>query len=86
MLRPEVAALFALTSRSTYVHVWQLGRDYDLTKISVAQAEELLAVPGFDRLRRRRLRRPAVEVPPNEVGRVAATTGPTRAKKKKAST
>jgi hypothetical protein len=82
MLRPEVAALFALTSRSTYVHVWQLGRDYDLTKISVAQAEELLAVPGFDRLRRL----PAVEVPPNEVGPVAATTGPTRAKRKKAST
>ena len=76
-LRPEVAELFELTSGVTRVHVSQLGHDYDLTRISVAEAEQLVAVPGFDRLRRK-----AVKVPTNDVGPVAATTGPTRAKKK----
>jgi hypothetical protein len=80
MLRPEVAALFALTSHTTRLHVVRLGRDIDLTQISVEEAEELLALPGgFEWLRRK-------EMPVNDVGPVAATTGPTRAKKKKAST
>ena len=79
MLRPEVAELFELTSRSTYVHVISLGRDYDLTKISVAQAEQLVAVPGFDRLRRK-----PVPVSLNDAGPVARTTGPARGKKKRA--
>jgi hypothetical protein len=74
MLRPEVAELFELTSRSTYVHVIALGRDYDLTRITLAQAEELVAVPGFDRLQRK-----------NSAGLEAATTRPARAKKKKVS-
>lgn len=76
MLRPEVAELFELTSRSTYVHVWQLGRDYDLTRITLAQAEELVAVAGFDRLRRKQL-------PENSAGLAAVTTRPARAKKNK---
>jgi hypothetical protein len=78
MLRPEVAELFELTSRSTYVHVWQLGRDYDLTRITLAQAEQLVAVEGFDRLRRK-------QVPENSAGLAADTTRPARAKRKKAS-
>jgi len=78
MLRPEVAELFELTSRSTYVHMWQLGRDYDLTRITLAQAEELVAVPGFDRLRRK-----PVVVPENSAGLAAVTTRPARAKRKK---
>ncbi len=76
MLRPEVAALFELTSPSTYVHVWQLGRDYDLTRITLDQAEQLVAVPGFDRLRRKQL-------PENSEGLAADTTRPARAKRKK---
>lgn len=76
MLRPKVAEQFELTSRSTYVHVWQLGRDYDLTRITLAQAEELVAVVGFDRLRRK-------QVPENSEGLVADTTRPPRAKRKK---
>jgi hypothetical protein len=76
MLRPEVAELFELTSRSTYVHVWQLGRDYDLTRITLAQAEELVAVEGFDRLRRKPL-------PEKSAGLEAVTTRPARAKKNK---
>jgi len=77
-LRPEVAEQFELTSHSTYVHVWQLGRDYDLTRITLAQAEELVAVPGFTRLRRK-------QVPENSAGLAAVTTRPARAKRKKAS-
>ncbi len=76
MLRPEVAEQFELTSPSTYVHVWQLGRDYDLTRITLAQAEELVAVEGFDRLRRKKL-------PKKRAGLGAVTTRPARAKRTK---
>lgn len=80
MLRPEVAEQFELTTGSTYVHVPQLGRDYDLTCISLEQAEELLAVPGFDRLRRK----PAVpEVAVNDVGAAVDAAAPTEGKKKR---
>ena len=75
-LRPEVAEQFELTMGVTRVHVSQLGHDYDLTRISLAEAEQLVAVPGFDRLRRK-------AVPTNDVGPVAATTGPTKGRKKK---
>jgi hypothetical protein len=78
-LRPEVAELFELTSGVTRVHVSQLGHDYDLARISVAEAEQLVAVPGFDRLQRKAR-------PENEASPVAVTTRPARAKKKKAST
>jgi hypothetical protein len=70
----DVAEKFELTSHVTKVHVSQLGRDYDLTKITLAEAEQLMAVPGFDRLRRK-----------NNAGLEAATTRPARAKRKKAS-
>ncbi|MGI4763404.1 MAG: hypothetical protein ACRYF0_22015 [Janthinobacterium lividum] len=77
MLRPEVAALFELTTKSTLLHVVRLRRTVDLTQISVEEAEELLALPGgFDWLRRK-------ELPANEAGPVADTTGPARAKRKK---
>ena len=76
-LRPEVAEQFELTMGVTRVHVSQLGHDYDLTRISLAEAEQLVAVPGFDRLRRK-------AVPTNDVGPVAVTTGPTKGKKKRA--
>jgi len=80
MLRPEVAALFALTSHTTRLHVVRLGRDVDLTQISVEEAEELLALPGgFEWLRRKAM-------PENEASPVAVTTRPARAKRKKAST
>lgn len=80
MLRPEVAALFALTSHTTRLHVVRLGRDIDLTQISVDEAEALLALPGgFEWLRRK-------AIPENEAGPVADTTRPARAKRKKAST
>lgn len=78
MLRPEVAALYELTHGSTLLYVVRLGREVDLTKISVAEAEELLALTGgFEWLRRK-------EVPTNDAGPVARTTGPARAKKKRA--
>ena len=77
-LRPEVAALFELTSNTTRLHVPRLGRDVDLTNISVDEAQELLALPGgFEWLRRK-------ELPANEAGPVAGTTGPARARKKSA--
>lgn len=78
-LRPEVAALFELTSPSTLLYVVRVGRTVDLTKISVAEAEQLVALPGgFDWLRRK-------QVPENSAGLEAATTRPARAKRKKAS-
>jgi hypothetical protein len=78
-LRPEVAALFELTSLSTLLYVVRLGRTFDLTKISVEEAEELLALPGgFEWLRRK-------QPPENSAGLEAATTRPARAKRKKAS-
>lgn len=78
MLRPEVAERFELTMGVTRVHVSQLGHDYDLTKITLAEAEQLVAVPGFDRLRRKQL-------PEKSTGLEATTTRPARAKRKKAS-
>lgn len=72
---PEVAVLFELTMGVTKVHVPKLGRDYDLTKISVEEAEQLVAA-GCDRLRRK-------AVPPNEAGPEAVTTRPARAKRKR---
>jgi hypothetical protein len=78
-LRPEVAALFELTNGSTLLYVVRLERTVDLTKISVEQAEQLLALPGgFEWLRRK-------QVPENSAGLAAVTTRPARAKKKKAS-
>lgn len=74
MLRPEVAEQFELTMGVTRVHVPQLGHDYDLTNITLAEAEQLVAVPGFDRLRRK-----------NSAGLAAVTTRPARAKRKTAS-
>ena len=74
MLRPEVAEQFELTMGVTRVHVIALGRDYDLTRITLAEAEQLVAVPGFDRLRRK-----------NSEALVAVTTKAPRAKKKKSS-
>lgn len=77
MLRPEVAELFELTSHATLLHVVRLRRTVDLTQISVKEVEELLALPGgFQWLRRK-------ELPVNEAGPVADTTGPARAKRKK---
>ena len=76
MLRADVAEQFELTMGVTKVHVPQLGRDYDLTRITLAEAEELVAVPGFDRLRRKQL-------PGNSAGLAAVTTRPARAKRKK---
>lgn len=76
MLRPEVAEQYELTSHATRLHVVRTGRTVDLTKISVAEAEELLALPGgFQWLRRK-------DVPVTKTGPVARTTGPARRKKK----
>jgi hypothetical protein len=77
MLRPEVADRFELTHGSTLLYVVRLGRTVDLTKISVDEAEQLVAMPGgFEWLRRK-------ELPANDAGPVADTTGPARAKRKK---
>ncbi len=74
-MRPEVAEQFELTMGVTHVHVPKLGRDYDLTRISLKQAEQLVAA-GCDRIRRK-------QVPENSAGLEAVTTRPARAKKKK---
>jgi hypothetical protein len=77
-LRPDVAAKYALSpSGHTRLHVTRLDRDVDLTRISLAEADELMALPGgFEWL-------VPVAVPENEVGAAAGTAAPTRAKRKK---
>jgi hypothetical protein len=74
-LRPEVAEQFELTMGVTRVHVPQLGRDYDLTRISLEEAEQLVAVPGFDRLRRK-------QVPVKRGGAGGSNHRPRKGKKK----
>jgi hypothetical protein len=83
MLRPDVAECFELTSHTRLVHVPRLGRTVDLTRISVEEAEQLLALPGsFEWLRRKEPAAP--ELPVNDVGPALENAGPTRAKKKRA--
>ena len=90
MLRPEVAALFELTSHTTRLHVVRLGQDVDLTQISVEEAEQLLVLPGGFEWLRRKVQAVAPqlhlanELPANDVGPALENAGPTRAKKKRA--
>ena len=90
MLRPEVAALFELTSHTTRLHVVRLDRDVDLTQISVEEAEQLLALPGGFEWLRRKVQLVAQELYKdeglalNDVGPALENAGPTRAKKKRA--
>jgi hypothetical protein len=75
LLRPEVAERYELTSLTTRLHVLRLGRTVDLTKISVDEAEELLALEGgFEWLRRK---------PKKDAGPALTAAGPARAKRKK---
>ena len=82
-LRPEVAVKYALSpSGHTRLHVTRLDRDVDLTQISLEEADELMALPGgFEWLVP--IAVAEVVVPEKEVGAVAGTTAPTRAKSKK---
>lgn len=77
-LRPEVAVRYALSQAGhTRMFVTRLDREVDLTQLTLAEADELMALPGgFEWL-------VPVEVPEIEVGAVADTTAPTRAKRKK---
>lgn len=77
-LRPEVAVKYALSpSGHTRLHVTRLDRDVDLTQITLAEADELMALPGgFEWL-------VPLELPVNEAGAVAETAAPARAKSKK---
>lgn len=53
-LRPEVAVLYELTSHTSRLYVPRLEREVDLSKISVDEAEQLLALEGgFEWLRRK---------------------------------
>ena len=88
-LPAEVAAHYELTSHSTRMYVTRLGRTVDLTKLTLAEAAELVALPGgFAWLRGRAVPapEPAVvvdEMASNNAGPVVLHTGPARAKKKK---
>jgi hypothetical protein len=84
-LPAEVAAHYALTSRHTRMYVTRLGREVDLTKLTLAEAAELVALPGgFQWLRVVPAPEPAARValPKTSAGQVAATTRPARAKRK----
>jgi hypothetical protein len=53
-LPAEVAAHYELTSHSTRFYVPRLGREVDLTKLTLAEAAELVDLPGgFEWLKRK---------------------------------
>lgn len=53
-LRPEVAERYELTTHTTRLYVQRLEREVDLTRISVDEAEQLLALEGcFEWLKRK---------------------------------
>lgn len=87
-LPAEVAAHYELTSHHTRMYVPRLGHEVDLTKLTLAEAAELVALPGgFEWLRQREV--PAPEpaavvdtVPANNVGPAVTAASPTRAKRK----
>ncbi|MDB5268050.1 MAG: hypothetical protein JWP58_1090 [Hymenobacter sp.] len=85
-LPAEVAAHYELTTHSTRMYVPRLGREVDLTKLTLAEAAELVALPGgFEWLRVVPAPEPAALVdasPTTSVGPAADTAGPTRAKRK----
>ena len=87
-LPAEVAAHYELTSHSTRYYVPRLGYTVDLTKLTRAEAAELVALPGgFEGLRAREVAAPEPAalvdaVPETNVGPAATTAGPTRAKRK----
>jgi hypothetical protein len=87
-LPAEVAAHYELTTHATRLYVPRLGREVDLTTLTMAEAAELVALPGgFEWLRRREVPAPepaaaAVnELPETKAGQVARTTRTARAKK-----
>jgi hypothetical protein len=87
LLPAEVAAHYELTTHHTRMYVPRLGYTVDLTKLTMAEAAELVALPGgFEWLRQRVVPAPepaaAVDALPTKKARPAAgTAGPTRAKK-----
>ena len=53
-LSAEVAALYEQTTHSTRFFVQRLGREVDLTRLTLAEAAELVALPGgFEWLKRK---------------------------------
>lgn len=79
-LPAEVAALYEQTTHSTRFFVQRLGREVDLTKLTLAEAAELVALPGgFEWLKRKEAApEPAVETTPP-----AAPKKPRTARKRK---
>ncbi|MDO7876003.1 hypothetical protein Q5H93_14765 [Hymenobacter sp. ASUV-10] len=63
-LPAEVAALYEQTTHSTRFYVQRLGREVDLTKLTLAEAAELVVLPGgFEWLKRKEAApEPAVEL------------------------
>lgn len=87
-LPAEVAAHYELTSHHTRMFVPRLDRTVDLTKLTMAEAAELVALPGgFEWLRLCAVPAPepaamVAELPPTSVGPAVSAAGPTRAKRK----
>jgi hypothetical protein len=87
-LPAEVAAHYELTTHTTRLFVPRVGREVDLTTLTLAEAAELVALPGgFEWLRAREVPAPepaamVSEVPATNAGPAADTTGPARAKRK----
>jgi hypothetical protein len=88
LLPAEVAAHYELTSHHTRMYVPGLGYTVDLTTLTMAEAAELVALPGgFEWLRQRVVPAPepaaAVDaLPETSVGPAVPAAGPTRAKRK----
>jgi hypothetical protein len=77
-LQPEVATRYQLgpTGRTRF-YVMQLGREVDLTQLTLEEADALVRLEGSEELL------VPIELPKNDVGPSAVTKGPTRARKTK---
>ena len=86
-LPAEVAAHYELTTHSTRMYVPRLGREVDLTTLTMAEAAELVALPGgFKWLQKRAVPAPEpavlVDTTPANAEPAADTASPARAKRK----
>ncbi|HEX8656590.1 MAG TPA: hypothetical protein VF690_03610 [Hymenobacter sp.] len=70
-LPAEVAEHYELTSHVTKLFVTRLDREVDLTKLTQAEAAELVALPGgFEWLRKKAVPEPVAELVVTEVPRL----------------
>lgn len=66
MLRPEVAEKYTATITPCVIDIQRLGRRIDLTKLTLAEADELVQDPKFTYLVPKKQKRVRKAAPPGE--------------------